>query len=196
MSAVFRPVVWLFCWAYLAGCAQLSELSSVTINEDMVEDRLGDIASRFADDVQVAGYRIPVTIEELGVRIGPDGSDKVRINTRITGSVSAFGYTQDLQVALDLAGSPSYDSDENAVYLRSVEVYDSSLDAGFLSGNLTALTNEILQLVNMWLADNPVYRLNEERTQERLLMQVPVNLSVQEGGLRLSPSRRQSGGQE
>ncbi|MCH8537024.1 MAG: DUF1439 domain-containing protein, partial [Alkalimonas sp.] len=68
-----------------------------------------------------------------------------------------------------------------------LRLLDSSIDAAGYRGNLAPLSTEVLQLVNVWLQDQPVYRLDDSDPTQRLLMQMPLNMAVQQGRIRFSP---------
>ncbi|HSG50756.1 MAG TPA: DUF1439 domain-containing protein, partial [Rheinheimera sp.] len=85
---------------------------------------------------------------------------------------------------------PYYDGAAKAIYLRSVKLLSSSIEAAGYRGNLAPVTNEMLQLINGYLANNPVYKLDMNNPTVKLLSAVPLNMSVLDGRLSFSPVKR------
>ena len=74
-----------------------------------------------------------------------------------------------------------------AVFLRNVKLLDSSIDAGGFKGNLEVLDNEAMDVMNAFLAVNPVYKLNMNDPKMALLSNLPLDLKVVEGAIKLVP---------
>ena len=90
---------------------------------------------------------------------------------------------------LQVEGVPYYDGNEKAIYLRSVKLLDSSIEASGYRGSLQPVTNELLQLINGYLASNPVYKLDMANPTVKLLTAVPVNMAVQQGRISFMPGK-------
>ncbi|MEE2024397.1 DUF1439 domain-containing protein [Alkalimonas mucilaginosa] len=171
----------------LAGCAQVSNLASYSVTEQQLQQLMLRQLGQLQQQTRLAGMPVALAVEDMQVQIGPDNSDSVRLGTTASAVFSAFGLHYPASLALQIEASPYYDSNEQAVYLRNLRLLDSSIDAAGYRGNLAPLSTEVLQLVNMWLQDQPVYRLDESDPTQRLLMQMPLNMAVQQGRIRFSP---------
>ena len=73
------------------------------------------------------------------------------------------------------------------MFLRNVKLLDSSVDAGGFKGNLAALDNEAMEVINAFLALNPVYTLNMDDPKMMLLSKLPLDMKVVEGAIKLVP---------
>tara|TARA_R110002126_G_scaffold16500_15_gene65849 strand:- start:4010 stop:4573 length:564 start_codon:yes stop_codon:yes gene_type:complete len=171
----------------LAGCAQLGSLSTYNVSEADLEQMLTSQLPKLTKQANVAGIPLKMAVEKMQVDIGPDNSDLVRINTDASAVLSLFGLSYPANLKLQIEGSPYYDATEKAIFIRSVKLLDSTIDAAGYRGNLAPVSNELLQLVNGYLASNPVYRLDQTNPTIRLLTAVPVNMAVQNGKLAFSP---------
>ena len=113
----------------------------------------------------------------------------VQLGAIATARVSAFGLNYPAKVSLSLEGTPYYDSEEKAIFVRSLSLLDSTIDAGGFKGNLAPVSGEFMQLINGYLSTNPVYRLDSTNKAVSLLSAVPLQLSVENGQLALRPKQ-------
>ncbi|MAD73381.1 MAG: hypothetical protein CML20_01020 [Rheinheimera sp.] len=172
----------------LAGRAQLGSLSTYNVSEADLEQMLSSQLPKLTRQANVAGIPLKMAVDKMQVDIGPDNSDLVRINTDASAVLSLFGLSYPANLQLQIEGAPYYDATEKAIFIRSVKLLDSSIEAAGYRGNLAPVSNELLQLVNGYLASNPVYRLDQTNPTVKLLTAVPVNMAVQDGKLAFSPS--------
>ncbi len=172
--------------AILAGCATLSQLAVYTVSNAELEQVLDSQVSKLQKQTSLAGIPLYLDVEDMTATIGPDGRDVVQLGTIATARISAFGLNYPAKVSLALEGTPYYDSEEKAIFVRSLSLLDSTIDAGGFKGNLAPVSGEFMQLINGYLASNPVYRLDATNKAVNLLSTVPMQLTVEEGKLRLS----------
>ena len=59
-----------------------------------------------------------------------------------------------------MEGTPYYDSEKKAIFVHSLSLLDSTVDAAGYKGNLAPLSKEVMQLINGYLVSNPVYKLD------------------------------------
>ena len=170
----------------LAGCATLSQLAVYTVSNAELEQVLDSQVSKLQKQTSLAGIPLYLDVEDMTATIGPDGRDVVQLGTIATARISAFGLNYPAKVSLALEGTPYYDSEEKAIFVRSLSLLDSTIDAGGFKGNLAPVSGEFMQLINGYLASNPVYRLDATNKAVNLLSTVPMQLTVEEGKLRLS----------
>lgn len=173
----------------LSGCATLSQLSVYTVSNSEIERVLDNQLSNLQEKASIAGIPLFLEVDDIGVSIGPDGKDVVRLSTDATASIKAFGFSYPAKVRLSLEGTPYYDSEEKAIFVRSLALLDSTIDAGGYKGNLAPLSGEVMQLLNGYLASNPVYRLDTTNKTVNLLSTIPIELTVEQGQLALRPKR-------
>ena len=173
----------------LAACSQLGSLASYSVTEADVQQLLSSQLAQLNRQATVAGIPLKMAVDNMTVAIGPDNTDLVRIQTDATAVLSLFGLSYPANLQLQLEGAPYYDANEKAIYVRSLKLLDSSIEAAGYRGNLAPVSNELLQLVNGYLASNPVYRLDQSNPTVKMITAVPVNMAVQRGRLTFSPSR-------
>ena len=172
----------------LASCAQLGSMASYSVSEAELEQMLAQQIPKLSHQATAAGIPLRLQVDKMKVDIGPENSDLVRLDTSASAVLSLFGLSYPATMNLQVEAAPYYDAKQQAVFLRSVNLLSSSIDAAGYRGNLKPVNNELLQLINSFLAENPVYRLDTTNPTLKLLSQVPLNMAVLNGSLRFSPS--------
>jgi hypothetical protein len=176
-----KKCILLFVISILTGCSQLQQMSAYNVTEADLEQLLRQQLPELTRQANVAGIPLTMKVDAMQVDIGPDNSEVVRVNTAATAALSLFGLSYPASMQLQVEGVPYYDGSQKAVYLRSVKLLDSSIEASGYRGNLAPVTNELLQLINAYLANNPVYILDSTNPTVKLLTAMPVNMAVQSG---------------
>ncbi|WP_243695527.1 DUF1439 domain-containing protein [Rheinheimera sp. D18] len=186
---MIRKVLVLFFVYLLASCSQLQQMSTYSVSETDLEQMLRQQLPKLTRQGNVAGIPLNLKVDSMHVQIGPNNSDVVRVNTEASAALSLFGLSYPANLQLQLEGVPYYDGTEKAIYLRSLKLLDSSIEASGYRGNLAPVSNELLQLVNGYLASNPVYKLDTTNPSVKLLTAVPLNMAVNNGRLSFMPSK-------
>jgi hypothetical protein len=176
-----KYVIHLLLIIMLAACSQLQQMSAYNVSEADIEQLLRQQVPKLTRQANVAGIPLSLAVDSMKVDIGPGNSEVVRINTAASAALSLFGLSYPASLQLQVEGVPYYDGNEKAVYLRSVKLLNSSIEASGYRGNLSPVSNELLQLVNGYLANNPLYRLDTSNPTVKLLTAVPVNMAVHSG---------------
>ena len=184
-----KHLVFGFLILWLSGCATLSELSSYSVTQAELESLLDDELTELQQQARVAGIPVTMTVDDMSVAIGPEGREIVQLGAAATATVSAFGFSYPAKVNLQLEGLPYYDSDKKAIFLRSLKLLDSSVDAGGYKGNLAPVSGQMMSLINGYLNTHPVYELDTTNTALNLLSSVPLQLHIENNRLTLKPSR-------
>lgn len=178
-----------FMLLLLTSCSQLQQMSAYNVSEADLEQLLRGQVFKLTQQATVAGIPLKMQVDNMQVEIGPDNSDRVRLNTSASAALSLFGLSYPANLQLQLEGVPYYDGTEKAVYLRSVKLLDSNIEASGYRGNLAPVSNELFKLVNSFLATNPVYRLDTTNPTVKLLTAVPLNMAVQNGRISFTPGK-------
>jgi hypothetical protein len=181
--------IMLLSVAVLTSCSQLQQMSAYNVSEAELEQILRQQLPELSRKATVAGIPLTMQVEKMLVDIGPDNSDVVRLDTTANAALSLFGLSYPASIQLKLEAVPYYNGTEKAVYLRSVKLLSSAIDAAGYRGNLAPVTNELVQLINGYLANNPVYKLDMTNPTVKLLTAVPVNMAVQDGRIRFTPGK-------
>src|SRR5690554_2218289 len=89
-----------------------------------------------------------------------------------------------VDLALKLEGAPVYDSQEKAVYIRGLQLLESSVDSPFFKGDLAPVTDTVMRVVAQMLETMQMYRLYETDTAQRRFKLVPMDIRVDPGRLK------------
>ncbi len=169
-----------------AGCAQLAQFSQYAVTDSMVEralaGKLDEVNARYGEDGQLALH-----LDEMDVNIGPDGQDVVRLDVAGGAKVNAWLAKLPVDLALSIQAKPVYEPQEQAVYLRDIQLLRSSGSAMGYKGDLAPISAELMQLVRRVLDNRPVYKLDPNDPRQALIGKVPLRMTVEQGKLVFQP---------
>ncbi|GAA6185248.1 MULTISPECIES: DUF1439 domain-containing protein [Alteromonadaceae] len=173
---------------FLTGCASTQGLSVFSFSNAQVQSLLSQQLPNLSEKVNVMGLPVELNVNNLSVNIGPDNRDVIALGVDSGAEINAFAFKYPVRLMLQIEGSPSYDSDKKAVYLQNLKLVDSTVEAGKYKGNLNLLNDQVMNLINTFLATTPVYKLDMADPKVALLSKVPLNIKVVEGAIQLVPS--------
>lgn len=171
----------------IAGCSTLSQLSAYSVTQGELETLLDNELVSLERRVSILGIPLMLSVDDMSVLVGPEGRDVVQLGSVATTTVNVFGLEYDARINLRLEGQPYYDQDKKAIYLRSLTLLDSTVDAGGFRGNLAPLSHELMTVLNRYLKTNPVYQLDTSSAAVNLVTKVPMTLYVEQEKLVLRP---------
>ena len=173
---------------FLTACNTTQGISVYSFTNSEVESVLGKQLPKLSEKVSLMGLPVQFDVNDLSVNIGPENRDVVLLGADTSAEINAFALKYPVRLQLQIEGSPFYDSEKNAVFLRNIKLLDSSVDAGGFSGNLGALDSQAMEVINAFLAVNPVYTLNMDDPKMVLLSKLPLDIQIVEGAIKLVPS--------
>lgn len=171
----------------LSACNSTQGLSVFSLSESEAETVLAQQLPKLSERMSLMGLPVQFDVNEMRVEIGPDNRDVVALSVDSSAEVNAFAFNYPVRLGLQIEGSPFYDSEKKAIFLRNLKLLDSSIDAAGFKGNLGVLNGEALRLINAFLAVNPVYKLDTSDPTIAVLSRLPLNLEVAEGAIKLVP---------
>ncbi|CAM3048500.1 MULTISPECIES: DUF1439 domain-containing protein [Pseudoalteromonas] len=173
---------------FLTACNTTQGISVYSFTNSEVESVLSKQLPKLSEEVSLMGLPVQFDVNDLSVNIGPENRDVVVLGADTSAEINAFALKYPVRLQLQIEGSPFYDSEKNAVFLRNIKLLDSSVDAGGFSGNLGALDSQAMEVINAFLAVNPVYTLNMDDPKMVLLSKLPLDIQIVEGAIKLVPS--------
>jgi len=171
----------------LSACSSTQGISVYSFTNSEIEAVLNQQLPKLKKEVSLMGLPVDFEVKSLQVNIGPDNRDVVALGFDSSAKISAFVLDYPVRLALQIEGSPFYDSNKKAVFLRDIKLLDSSIDAGGFKGNLSLLDGEAMSVINNFLAVNPVYTLDTSNPKIALLSKIPLNMKIREGKIELIP---------
>lgn len=166
--------------ALTSGCASMSPYS---ISEGELERHLQDVVSEFDRQQLSSGSPLSLSLDDADITLGPDGRDVAVINVRGQVALNALMAKLPVDIALKVEGAPVYDSTEKAIFIRRLQLLESSIDSPFFKGDLKPVTDTVMRLVAQMLETMPVYRLDEANLAQRMFGMMPVDVRVTPGRL-------------
>lgn len=182
-----KYILILIVGLFLTACNTTNGVSVYSFSDSEIESVLNQQLPKLSEKVRLMGLPVQFDVNDLSVNVGPDNRDVIVLGADSSAVVNAFALKYPVRLKLQLEGAPFYDSEKKAVFLRNVKLLDSSVDAGGFKGNLGLLNDEALQVINGFLAVNPVYTLNTNDPKVALLSNLPLDMKVVEGAIKLVP---------
>ncbi|WP_344805825.1 DUF1439 domain-containing protein [Allohahella marinimesophila] len=168
----------------LASCASLSPYS---IGEAELKGYLLETLQEFDRQQLKSGSPLGLRIDDADVDIGPDGREVIRLKLGGTASVNALLASIPADFSLDIEGTPVFDNEEKAVYVRRFALNDANLQLPFIKQDLKPVTRQIMAVVTQYLEQVPVYRLEADSMASRISSLKAMQIKVLEGKLTLVP---------
>jgi hypothetical protein len=178
-TRLFSAVILLSMFV-LGGCASLSPYS---ISEATLERHFQDTVSDFDRRQLQSGSPLSLSLSNADITLGPDGRDVAVIDLRGQVALNALMAKLPVDIALKVEGAPVYDSKEKAIYIRRLQLLESSIDSSFFKGDLKPVTDNVMRVVAQMLETMPVYRLDEADFTQRMFGMVPMDVRVAPGRL-------------
>jgi hypothetical protein len=174
---------WL-CLVLLAvlasGCASLSPYA---VSEGELERHLQD-AVRDYDRKQLQNNSpLSLSLNDADITLGPDGRDVAVIGLKGQVALNVLMAKLPVDISLKLEGAPVYDSTEKAVYLRRLQLLESSVESPLFRGDLKPVTDTVMRVVAQMLETMPIYRLDDSSMAQRMFGMVPMDIRVAPGRL-------------
>lgn len=181
-SFILATLLGLIC-----ACSTLSSIASYTVTEQDIEQGLLEHLDQLSQKTSVAGIPVMLSVSSLKVVVGPDNRSVVALQADAIASVSVFGLRYPAKVKLGLEGEPYYNQQEKALYVRSLTLTRSEIDAAGFKGNLTPLADRYMGLFNSYLATQPVYKVDNAKGGLAWLSNVPLKLDIVPGKIIFAP---------
>ncbi len=165
----------------LSGCAGFSAYS---ISEGTLERHLQDAVTDLDRQQLQAGSPFSLALSSADITLGPDGRDVAVIDLSGQVALNALMARVPVDIALKVEGAPVYDSQEKAIYIRRLQLLESSIDSPFFNGaDLKPITDNVMRAVAQLLENVPVYRLDDTSLGQRILGMSDMDIRVAPGRL-------------
>ena len=162
----------------ITGCASFSPYS---VSEAEIEKHLQGVVADFDRQQLQSGSPLALSLSNADITLGPDGRDVAVIDLAGQVSLNALMMKLPVDIALKVEGAPVYNSKEKAIYIRRLQLLESSIDSPFFKGDLKPVTDSVMRVVAQMLETMPVYRLDEADATQRMFGMVPLDIRVAPG---------------
>lgn len=183
----YMRVIFIFATLLISACSSTQGLSVFSFSNTDLESVITKQLPQLSKNVTLMGLPVKFDVSDVNVDIGPENRDVIALGLNSNAEVNAFAFKYPVGLKLQIEGSPYYDSEKKAIFLKDVKLLDSTIDAGGFTGNLNVLSNEALSIINAFLAVNPVYTLNTNDPKMALLGKLPLDIKVLNGAINIVP---------
>lgn len=174
------PALFVLAVSLISGCASLSPYS---ISEATLERHFQDAVTDFDREQLRSGSPLSLSLNDANITLGPDGRDVAVIDLKGQVALNALMTKLPVDLALKVEGAPVYDAGEKAVYIRRLQLLESSIDSPLFKGDLQPVTDNVMRVVAQMLETMPVYRLDDTDLAQRMFGMVPMDVRVAPGRL-------------
>ncbi|CBA29891.1 Uncharacterized lipoprotein yceB [Cronobacter turicensis z3032] len=163
----------------LVGCNQLTQY---TVTEQDINQALQK-RNNYAKDIGVPGLAdAHIVLTNLNSAIGREEPNKITLNGDASLDMTSLFGNQKALVKLKLKALPTFDKEKGAIYLREMEVVDSSITPDKMAPVLETLMPYLNKSLRSYFEQRPAYVLSEDRTQgEALAKKFAKGLEVKPG---------------
>lgn len=169
-----------------SACASL--LSPLSISEGQLQSYLQEQVENFDKSQMEMGSPLSVSLDRAQVKIGPDGRDVMTVALDGDVLVNAFLTEIPVGIEMEVEGTPYFDREEQAIYIRRLALVSSEIDAPFFKGDFKPVTNNVMRVVSQLLETVPVYRLEPDAFSSSMVKAADLDLKITEGRLLLVPA--------
>jgi len=177
---------------WITACSVISSVASYSVTSADIQSELTEQLDKLNQKSSVAGIPVFLSVDNLQIQIGPDGRQVVSLLADAKATVFVFGLSYPAKVKLGLEGEPYYNQQEKALYVRSLTLTRSEIDAAGFKGNLTPLADRYMGLFNSYLATHPVYQIDTTKGGLAWLGNVPLNMEIVPGKITFLPQFNQA----
>lgn len=181
-----RLLVVLAC-IIIAGCSTLASLASYSVTSADLQRELDKQVTSLQEQASIVGIPILLEVNDMQVNVGPDNRQTIQLIADATATLSVLGLTYPAKVKLDVEGMPYYDSSKKAVFIRSLVLNDTTVDAMGYRGNLAPVSSKVMGLLNQFLMDQPVYEVKNVPSGYAWLTNMPLSMTVESGKIVFRP---------
>jgi len=163
----------------LVGCNQLTQY---TVTEQDINQALQK-RNNYAKDIGLPGVAdAHIVRTNLSIAIGREEPNKVTLTGDASLDMTSLFGNQKALVKLKLKALPTFDKDKGAIYLREMEVVDSSVTPDKMAPVLNTLMPYLNKSLRSYFEQRPAYVLSEDRTNgEALAKKFAKGLEVKPG---------------
>ncbi len=172
------------------GC---TTLATYEVDEAELEQYLAKAVKDFDRQQARSGSPLSVELHNASIDLGPDDRDVIVLDVQGQAALNAVIAKIPVDMDLKIEGAPVYSGKDKAVYIKRLRLVDSKMTSPYLQGNAQQQIKPVADMVLATLAkvleDTPIYRLDESDPRQRLLANMPVDIVVGRGKLRIVPQQ-------
>jgi len=165
----------------LSACHQMGQYS---LSEQALNTALQKNLGKYSQNINAGDFfKMKLDFNSLNLNIGQEEANKVAANGTAQASIQTPLGKENVNIKLHLNALPEINNQQDAIYLKKVEIVDYKIDSSLgslSSGMLLPYLNEALQL---YFENNPIYQLDKSNQLEYLAFKSVSNVRIEQGKL-------------
>lgn len=171
----------------LISCSNRNDVALYSLSEQELSQTASREVATLTQRTKLAGLPLHLAVTSLQSRIAPAGRPEVELSLQLDGQLQAL-VAVPLQWQLTFSAEPYFDQERQAVLIHNLQIRQSQLNAGGWQGRLKPLSAGLAQQLEQLLLSYPLYQLDPNNWQHRLLLNMPLQIQIQPGELVLTPA--------
>lgn len=172
----------------LAACSSSNQLALLRVSQADLDQQLNQKLATGLSAIKLAG--IPMQFRQLSVvsEIAPEGRSVVQLALAADLTAQVAVLELPLTLELQVEAEPYFDQSQQAVFLKKFRLLNAKAAGAGYRGQLQPLSRDVEKWLESWLAKQPVYRLDKNKFEHRLLLNMPLQLQLLPGEIKLTPA--------
>ncbi|RKS84784.1 uncharacterized protein DUF1439 [Orbus hercynius] len=180
-----KKILWicplLVLMTLISGCQKMTQYS---LSQQVINSALQKQLSQYNQSIDASDLlKIDLAFNDMSVDIGQTEPNKIVANGNAMASVQTPLGKQNVAIKLRLKALPELNKQQEAIYLKQVEIADYQINSALgslSSGTLLPYLNQALQL---YFEHNPIYQLDKRNTMEYLIFSSASKVNIEQGKL-------------
>lgn len=172
----------------LASCTQLNRIDMFSLKQQELQTVILEQLEQQQGKGKMLGLPLTLTVQQLELHLAPDNKQQIELKLALGAEVDALFKPLHTDLKLHLSALPYFDDEKNAIYLKNLNILDSSVGSGSSQLKLAPLSNEAKAILSEVLNRQPIYKLDCSKVTEKVLCSMPLTLVLQPGELLLKPN--------
>lgn len=163
----------------MLGCQNIGQY---TLSEQVVNSALQKQLGKYNQSIDFDNlFKMNLSFNDINLDIGQEVANKVvAIGTANAAVQTPFG-KQNVSLRLNLQALPEFDKQQNAIFLKYVEITDYHLDSGLGSMSTSTFLPYLNQALQLYFDNNPVYQIDKNNQIEYLAFRSASNIKIAQG---------------
>ncbi|GLS83544.1 DUF1439 domain-containing protein [Paraferrimonas haliotis] len=162
------------------GCA-----SKYSVSEGELEGYIQEHVGYETKTVSTPVFRTEVSLNDISVTLGHK-QDTMKVSAQSKIKVSNPLFPLSASVFVEFEAKPYYNAEQQALYLRELQLVSMKSDPPQLNEALSYITPQTIQFLRYFLESQPVYRLDQKQWSQAVLAKFTKGVEVTPGYINFS----------
>lgn len=188
---MMKKIAWFFAMLWLCGCSASNHMALFTLSQAELNQQISQGLAQQLTPMTLAGVPMKVHAIRADAVIAPEGRSVIQVAMAADFSATIALLQLPVQVMMTVEAEPFFDQRQQAVYLHHFKLVSATAKGAGYKGQLKPLSAELQRWLETWFAKQAVYRLDANKMEHRLLLNMPLKIQLLPGQMQLSPAFNQ-----